>query len=78
MTDILARMAKSKKSPEEAPEPTPGTGTVRIDADLARMLTVISIRRGESVAELLSPHIRSWVERLYKEVVQEMHDEITD
>lgn len=73
---ILERMGRKRKTETPTTGKADGkTETVRVTADLAQMLTVISIRRKVSVSDLLSPQIREWVEALYVEVVEEMHRE---
>lgn len=73
MQSILDRMPKRATKTDDAPK---GTETVRIDRDLARMLTVISIQDGVSVADILSPLVRDHVTARYKKVVQKMHDDL--
>lgn len=81
MADTIERMGKRKSATPNGTEQTPargsgGTDTVRIASDLAEKLTLISIRRKVSVSDLLSPHVREWVEELYRQTVREMHSEI--
>jgi hypothetical protein len=74
----LPRMPRRAKKPDSAQEaPRPGTTTVRIAADLARMLSIISSALGEDVSEILSPHIRPFVEARYAEVVKQLGQEIS-
>ena len=75
----IGSMAK-KRTPEsaETPKQPVETESVRIEKDLARMLTIISIRRGKSVASIASPILRPDVEELYREVVAEMSGELKD
>lgn len=77
MTVTLRRMAKKQPRPERS-APAKRTDTVRIETDLAHKLTIISIQRKVAVSDLLSPHIREWVERLYRDTVKQMHQEIGD
>lgn len=72
----VERMARKKPTADQVPTPIQGTETVRIDRDLSRKLTIIAIRRGISVAELISPHLRPWVEDLYRKTVGEMASEL--
>lgn len=52
------------------------TTAVRIQADLARMLGIISKATNEDVSDILSPQIRSFVERRYAEVVRQLGKEV--
>jgi len=70
--DCMPRRAKPKTD-DSAPK---GTETVRIDKDLAKMLTVVSIQEGVSVSELLSPLVRDAITTRYRAVVKRMHDAI--
>jgi hypothetical protein len=63
---------REQTSTEEANEGRRKSAPVRIDADLAEMLAHISLRRKKNVSDILSPHIRAWVEGMYKEVLDEM------
>jgi hypothetical protein len=76
MIATLTPMAKKQTPAPPANAERKGTETVRIEKDLAGMLTVISIKRKKSVSDILSPQIRSWVEAEYAAVVDEMHKEI--
>lgn len=71
MTTTMPAMARKKQPATDEPK-KPATETVRIEADLAEMLTHIAIRRRKTVSEILSPQIRSLVERMYDEVLAEM------
>jgi predicted HicB family RNase H-like nuclease len=76
MIATLNNMAKKTTPQPPAEAERKGTETVRIDKDLARMLTVISIRQGKSVSDILSPHIRAWVQSQYEATVRQMHQEL--
>jgi len=74
-TATLPRMGK-KKSPEQ---PTPSkqpTDVVRVEADLARMLAIISTATGESISDIISPILRPLVSRRYEEVVRQLGEEV--
>lgn len=75
----IDRMGRKRKdSLEENGTPSKSAGkteSVRIDADLAQKLTIVSIRRKKTVGAILSPHIRVWVEQLYRDTLKEMCDE---
>jgi len=80
MPDTLVSVPRRKKPETESAGPAVQSGTetetVRIDKRLARMLTMIAIRRGVSVSDLLTPQIRPWVEELYRKTVLEMASEL--
>jgi hypothetical protein len=66
---------KPKKPPAEGPGRKP-TAVVRVEADLARMLSIISTATGEDISDILSPLVRAHVERRYAEVVRQLGQEI--
>lgn len=70
MSTTLVGMAKRKQNGEDSK----GTDTVRVESDLAHKITVIAINRGVSVANLLSPQLRKWVESEYRKVVKETYE----
>lgn len=70
MPATLSRMGRKKK-PEEAQ-----TAVVRVDADLARMASIIATATGRDVAAVLSPHLRPHLEREYAKVVATLGQEI--
>jgi hypothetical protein len=73
----LAPMARKPRNAGKTPDsPGPGTTPVRIAADLARMLSIIATALGKDVSEILSPHIRPFVEAQYAEVVKQLGREI--
>lgn len=67
----------AKKKSDSAVEKKP-TAVVRIEADLVRMLGIISSATGQDVAEIISPLLRSPVERRYSEVVQQLGKELKE
>jgi hypothetical protein len=71
----LDRMPRKPKN-QPAEQPKPSTGVVRLEADLVRMLNIISTATGQDVSEILSPQVRAFVERRYAEVVQQLGREI--
>lgn len=70
MAATLTRMGRKKK-PEEAQ-----TAVVRIDADLARMASIIATATGRDVAAVLSPLLRAQLEREYAKTVATLGQEI--
>lgn len=69
------RKPKSEATADSAPaEKT--SSTIRVDPDLSRMATIIAIRRGISVADLISPMLRPALMRLYREAVLDMAKEV--
>jgi hypothetical protein len=66
---------KTSKPAAQLPGRRP-TAVVRVEADLARMLSIISTATGEDISDILSPQIRPFVERRYAEVVQKLGQEI--
>lgn len=72
--DLMAKRKNTEPFVESVPaEPSLAkTGTIRVDADLAEMITHISIRRKTGIAKIVSPRIREWVEAMYAEVLDEM------
>jgi hypothetical protein len=68
---------KPKKRPAGEPPPK-GTAAVRVEADLVRMLNVICAVTGEFASDILSPLVRSHVERRYKEVVRQLGKEVEE
>jgi hypothetical protein len=70
-------MAKRKASSDQPTDKKPSLSeTIRVEGEIARMLSVIAIRTGLSVSEIVSPRIKSWVEDLYRETVEQMHREL--
>jgi hypothetical protein len=72
-------MAPRRKpaSPEQAVErQTAKTDTVRIEADLAEMATIVAIRKKIAVSDLISPHLRPFLEAEYASTVKAMNSEI--
>lgn len=55
---------------------SPSTAVVRIDADLARMASIIATATGRDVAAVLSPLLRSQLEREYAKTVATLGQEI--
>jgi hypothetical protein len=68
-------MGRKPKKPA-ADQPKKATAVVRIDADLARMLNIISTATGEDVSDILSPQARPYIEKRYAEVVQQLGKEV--
>lgn len=72
MPGTLERMARKKHAEEGESAPKLSTDAVRIESDLARMLAIISAATGRSIAEIISPQLRPFVERLYDETVTKL------
>lgn len=78
MTATLAAMPKKRTDPVPADTGARKTTSVRIDDDLVTKLNHIATHRGVSVSEIISPHLRPFVERLYADTVREMADKLED
>jgi len=69
----------AKKSGEKGSKPRDGMkraqGTIRIYDDLVRMLAVIVAKEGGSVADLLDPQIRGWINSRYKLVSRKISED---
>lgn len=76
-TVTLPDMPRRKKSiPDVPPAESAKTDTLRVDEDLAKMVTIISIRRDVSASKIVSPLLRPLIEKLFAEVVDEMNREV--
>jgi hypothetical protein len=69
-------MGRKPKKPAAEEEPKKATAVVRIEADLARMLNIISTATSVDVSDILSPQVRAYVEKRYAEVIQLLGKEI--
>jgi len=73
----MPHMGRKRKSGNDQPT-TPGTGTIRVHSDLARMLAIIATATDQDTADFVSPLIRSAVERRYAEVVRQLGQQIKE
>lgn len=78
-------MPKRKPDPAEGVEQGQGAGagarerkttSVRISADLARFISIITSTSGEEAADILDPIIRGPIERRYAELIQKLSEEL--
>ena len=77
MSNTTGVMARPKRKTTE-PAPTGGgkTETIRVEQDLAQMATIVSIKRGITVGELVSPVLRPFLEEEYRKTVRKMNSEL--
>lgn len=77
MLNTIALMPRKRAAAGEDATKVTKTDTVRVDGDLAQMATIIAIRRKTSVAELISPQLRPFLEAEYAKEVREMNREVS-
>ena len=75
MGATLAAMPRKPKKKADGQEARPATDVVRIEADLARKVSIIATVTGTSVSDLLSPHLRPFIEREFAKAVQKLNAE---
>jgi predicted HicB family RNase H-like nuclease len=76
MPDTVAVMPRKSKVTDKPATQKQGTDTVRVERDLAEMATIVAIRRKISVSELISPHLRPFIEAEYASEVKEMNKQL--
>ncbi len=70
--DIMPKPRGRPPKPEEERKPT---ASIRVEADLAQMLTIITTVTKENTSDIISPLIRSAVEKRYDEMVKRLAQE---
>jgi hypothetical protein len=73
MSATLVGMGRKRAS--ETPEPKKQTSLIRVDADLARWLAIISTATGQDIAAIVSPILRPHVVRLHADAVRKIAEE---
>lgn len=71
MAGTMARMGRKKNTPEESQ-----TAVIRVDADLARMASIIATATGRDVSSVVSPLLREQLEREYAATVERLGSEM--
>ncbi len=65
-----------RKKASESTTPKKETALIRVDADLARKLSIISATDGEDIASIVSPLIRAKVEQRYADSVRKLGEDV--
>jgi hypothetical protein len=74
MLATIGDMPRRKKSEEG--QDGPKSEPIRVEPDLAKMATMIAIRRNVSVSDLVSPLLRPLIEAEYRKEVKAMYGEL--
>lgn len=79
MTATMTSMPRNRKSAveptEDGHEESGKTGSIRVPADLARKLSIISIHKKTTVGKLVEPVLGPLVETLWAEFLRDVNRE---
>lgn len=73
MQATIAVMPRRKKSDLTVDETSSKSDTIRVEGDIAYMATIVATRRKISVSELVSPHLRPFIQTEYAKEVKAMY-----
>lgn len=68
--NVMGKRKKTEPAEPDSPGKKPGTDVIRVEADLAYKLGIIVSIMGGNVSEIVSPHLRPLIERLYAEAIR--------
>ncbi len=69
----LKDMGRSKDKPDDKKP-----GMIRVSASIARKLAVVALAHGQSIQEIIDPHLKPIVDRLYREAMKKLGQEESD